>query len=335
MVYRSSTHVLTGATKAGKSWLAYQLMMAAEAGKPFLGLETKPVRVLLISLEMTAGMVRTRMEAIARDVGLAVPPIGETFNMVAPTMDDVPCLDIGSEHGAPYLKDLISEAGAELVVLDTLYRFLPGLDPNSNADMGPVFGQLNETAQSTGAGLLMLDHVAKGEQLGPVSHSAIGAQVKRGASRVIIGLRRTPRSGGGRWQIDVESHFGSWDEPIYYERPLLKDKTRGEGCVRCRATRALEVSLPRLERVFEQSGEQDEDGRLCFRSKRQLTEALIKARLASGKADANHQINAILRDFVPEPAAEPSSGRPIVTSKGPRKATVFTWCAQGPATKEA
>ena len=80
-------------------------------------------------------------------------------------------LDLGSPAGIVALKDLIAQSRAELVILDTLYRFLPGKDPLSNSEMGEVFASLNEVAQSTGAALLILDHVAKGEHLGPISHS--------------------------------------------------------------------------------------------------------------------------------------------------------------------
>jgi hypothetical protein len=330
MIYRSSTHLLTGASKGGKSWLAYQLGLAAQAGEPFLGLEVTSAKVLLISLEMNAGMIRKRMEGINRDVGLPVPDIPDRFNMIAPTSDYVPMLDLGSEAGIAELKSVITETGSDLVILDTLYRFIPGCDPISNADMGPVFGRLNDTAQSTGAALLMLDHVAKGEQLGPVAHSALGAQVKGGASRVIIALQRISRGDGLCWQLDVDSHFGSWDEPMYYKRPKLADGGWGEGCVPCGAKKALNLSAEGLRRLFETSGVPSDDGRLCFPSKRKLTEALISAGLASGNQDASGRIGAIMREFcAPEAAANRLPERPVVTSKGPRNAVIFTWRGAG------
>ena len=124
-------------------------------------------------------------------------------------------MDLGTEAGCQHLRSLIEETGAGLVILDTLYRFLPGCDPVDNAEMGLVFGRLNDLAQSTGAALLILDHMGKGEQVGPVSHSALGASVKGGAARVIAALKRTSKEDGGRWEVNVESHFGSWDEPLW------------------------------------------------------------------------------------------------------------------------
>ena len=268
------------------------------------------------------------MEELACDVGIEMPIFGEEFHVVAPTANYVPHLDLGTDLGATYAEDLIAETGARVVIFDTLYRFLPGKDPSSNQEMGAVFGRLNDLAQSTGAALLLLDHVAKGEQLGPTSHSGIGAQVKGGASRVIIGLRRTSKEGGGRWQLDVESHFGSWDEPLHYERPLRKDGTRGGGCVLCTATEAYGLSEAAVRDLFTAQGELDERGRRFFGSKRRLTEALIAAKHATGNNDVRRY----------DPCHHPRLLRPRAchrqlgcrpphrhTSEGKRSATVFTW----------
>ena len=124
-----------------------------------------------------------------------MPRFHETFNIVAPTQDQVPSLNLGNRAGREDLLAVIDHSCSELVILDTLYRFLPTTDPNDNMAMGEVFGALNEIAHRTGAALLILDHVAKGEHMGPVSHSALGAQIKGGAARVIIALRRTSKTG--------------------------------------------------------------------------------------------------------------------------------------------
>jgi hypothetical protein len=117
---------------------------------------------------------------------------------------------------------------------------------------------------------------------------------------------------------------------MYYRRPKLADGGWGEGCVPCAAKRALNLSAEQLRGLFETSGVPSEDGRLCFPSKRQLTAALISAGLASGHQDASDRIGAIMREFcVPEAAADGRPDRPVVTSKGPRNAVIFTWRGAG------
>ena len=326
LIYDASSHLLTGASKAGKSWLAEQLVICAAHGSRFLDLNVRPTPVLLLSLEMTAGIVRDRMRGLARDVGLPDVRIGDAFRLVAPTLHDVPQLDLTSDSGADAIGELIDRTRAGLVIFDTLYRFLPRVDPNSNADMGEVFGRVNTLAQRTGAALLLLDHVAKGEQLGPVSHSALGASVKGGASRVVIALKRTSKEDGGRWEINVESHFGSWEEPIHYERPLLDDGERGFGCVRCGAAHAWGLNLDTVGELFDRFGERDEQGRPVFPSKKKLTDALIAAKHASGNSDGGKIVSAIFRDYcISKGAARRDKSRPIATGDGPRNAVVFTW----------
>ena len=325
LVYIASTTLLTGASKTGKTWFVLQLVLCVLSGIEFLGLKARAGVVLLLSLELSAGMVRKRIEELCGAVDFPAPRIGENFHVVAPTSDYVPALDLGSETGCQYLKDLIEQTGAELVVLDTLYRFLPGCDPNDNGEMGRVFGRLNDLAQGTGAALLIVDHTGKGEQLGPVSHSALGASVKGGAARVVAALKRTSKEDGGRWEFNVESHFGNWDEPLHFERPKLEDGTRGGGCVLCTASEAHGLDEATVRRVFANHGERV-NGRPVIPSKRKLREALQAEKLASGNAQGDQMVRSIVSDYcAPETAHTWGEDRPIVTSDGPKNATVFTW----------
>ena len=325
-LFEGSTHNLTGASKSGKTWASLQLAMAVAAGEPFLGLAVAAARVLYLSFELSAGMLRGRMTEIHTGTEIAMPKIGDTLYVVAPTADYVPRLDLGADEGAVELERLIGETGARLVVLDTLYRFLPGADPNDNGQMGEVFGRLNDLAQRSGVALLLLDHVGKGEQLGPVSHSALGASVKGGAARVVIALRRTSREDGGRWQLDVESHFGSWEEPLYYERPRLPDGTRGGGCVVCSASEAHGLRFGTVRDLFLKHADRDDLGHLFFGSKRKLREALVAAKLAAGNQKGDEMIGSIMKDYcIPEYAKDRHLDRPILTRDGDRGATVFIW----------
>lgn len=325
LLYVASTTLLTGASKTGKTWFALQLAICVLAGIEFLGLKARPAVVLLCSLELSAGMLRGRIEEICHSLDLPAPRIGENFHVVAPTAAYVPALDLGSETGCEYLRILIEETGAELVILDTLYRFLPGCDPNDNMDMGRVFGRLNDLAQGTGAALLILDHQGKGGQSGPTSHSALGASVKGGASRCVASLKRTSKEDGGRWSFDVESHFGNWDEPLHFERPRLEDGTRTGGCVLCTASEARGLDGATVRRVFVNHGKYV-DGRPVIQSKRKLREALRAEKLATGNSQADGMVRAILADHcAPESAHTWGQDRPIFTRGGPKNATIFTW----------
>ncbi len=325
LIYRSSVHNQTGTSKAGKTWCALQLAMSTVGGVPFLGLASRQSAVLYLSLELSAGMLRERMHAIQRDTGVPMPEIGDQFHVVAPIATYAPRLDLGTDAGAGALAELIGQTRAELVVLDTLYRFLPGRDPNSNQEMGECFGRLNELAQTTGVALLLLDHVGKGEHVGPVSHSGLGASVKGGAARSVISLRRTSKQGAGSWELDVESHFGSWEEPLYYTRPTREDGSAGSGCVAVAAAEAFGLGLENLEELFRRHGEPDEQGRPAFASKRRLIDALKQAGHATGDGDGAKIIAAVEREYCAPKGQSWRGDLPVGTAAGPRNAIIYTW----------
>lgn len=329
LIYAKSLITVNGASKAGKTYWVLQLLMSIASGHNFLGLRSEQVPVLLISLELSAGMIRERMKAIARDTFTPMPEIGDNFQIVAPTAhyNPAPLLDLGSEEGELALRSLLDGYQPKVAVLDTLYRFLPGIDPNSNQDMGKVFGGLNSIAQEKDCALIAVDHVGKGDQGGPVSHSGLGASVKGGAARAVIGLKRTTKEDGGRWEVNVESHFGSWDEPLHYERPRLEDGAHGVGCALCGPAEAYGIDLDTLERLFHDHGKTDDEGRPWFPSQRELIDALQEAGIAGNNQGAGQDIaKAIANQHgVPDHIVTRGHDRPILLGKGPRKAKTYTW----------
>lgn len=237
-------------------------------------------------------------------------------------------------EGRRLLQERIGDCGAELVVLDTFYKFTPGADPLDNAAMGVVFGHLNNLAQESGAALLILDHVSKaataGDGRGPASHSLLGAQVKGGSARSILNLRRVSSAEGGAWEVHVDTHFEPPDELITYRRPQHADGKAGRGCESCTATEARGVSESLLRELFEKHGEQDEMGRPEFRSQRKLREAVQKARIVpeASNSAADDWIRAVELDYcAPEDALESDwkNGRPIWTRTGARNARIYRW----------
>jgi AAA domain/TOTE conflict system, Archaeo-Eukaryotic Primase domain len=293
LAFRSSVHNLTGGSKAGKTYCALQLGMSVGTGYDFLGLSVSRVPVLYVCLEMSAGIVRKRMEAIHRDAHVPMPEIGRDLHVIANTRERGASIDLTSASGRDELRERIEQSRAGLVILDTLYRFHPGKDPSDNAAMGLLFGDLLELARSSTAGLWVLDHIRKGDALGPVSHSAIGAATKGGAANVVASLKRTKSAEGFSWELDVESHFGSWDQPITYRRPHRADGTPGAGCVLCSASEARGLDEAAVRALFEKHGTIDPaTGHQCFESQRALIAALEASGFAGGGSRSDGQVLA-------------------------------------------
>ncbi len=122
------------------------------------------------------------------------------------------------------------------------------------------------------------------------------------------------------------SHFGSWDEPRYYERPRLGDGTRGSGCVLTGPAEGYGVSEADVERLFRDYGARDDPERLWFGSQRSLIDALKQAGLATGQGHGQEIAYAIERQYgVPDHIVSWGSERPILLGTGARAAKTYTW----------
>jgi len=324
LAHEGTVSLNTGASKAGKSFFSTQAAMCVATGTPFLGLQVERAPVLYISLEMIAALMRFRMEAISRDVGISMPRIGTDFFLIAPTGRRMESLSILEDAGRERLRNAIRTSGAHLVVLDTFHRFALGADPNDNAQMSLLFAALNEDAHDTRAAFLVLDHVAKsaGENGYTPSTTAIGAQSKGASSSSIIALKRLDTARGGTYEIRVESHFDSWDEPLTYRRPMRADGTPGAGCVVVGAAEAKGLDVIRLHELFTTYGAVDCEGRRMFPSLRKLRDALQESGMSSGNSSGEELIRRIERQFG---STERHSARPVwITGTKPRR---YTWLA--------
>jgi len=329
LVHRAGITLVTGRSKGGKSVLGNQAAMAVCAGAPFLGLKTRKSRVLLISLEMAAAIVRDRMQSISKGTCIPMPRFDEELFFVGHTAGQVVRLPLGDdEQEWGRLKVTIQETGADLVVLDTLHRFLGGLDPNDNAAMSGFFGRLDELCVELKVGVLVIDYVAKGGGDGVVSQSALGATTKGGTARTVASLSRTKGAEGPLWTLDAESHFGNWDEPITYQQPVDDGgQPVGIGCVRCDDATGRGLTLEALVRAFEKHGEDAGNGMRRFPSGNVFFEALKAEGLVKtdGQAAKISTLNAVRSRYCVDRDAEERIRlqKPIWTSQGPRRATVF------------
>jgi hypothetical protein len=312
IVYPRSVTIMNGASKAGKGVFVTDLLMRVTNGEPFLDLPVRQSKVVYLCLEMTAALVRKRMETIERDVGITRPAINDQLFIVAPTLGKSPRLNLKDPADLENLYRLIKKSGAGLVILDTMYKFIPGLDMNDNAEMGEVMSTLNSVANDTGAAILILHHVAKGEGAAITSQSGLGAQIFGGAASVIVTLTRN----GETRHVSVDSHYGSWDAPRSYRRPQRADGTLGMGCVPCTAMEAEDVRPHQIIDLFEQHGQrwdQIEDeglrqrteaglqgqglttsGALVVRSRRAFEGAIVAARLRTSSGAARHLVDTLI-----------------------------------------
>lgn len=153
---------LVSQTKARKSWLVGQLMMAVADSMPrfWLGHRVSNGRVLLIDGELTLATINFRLGRIAE--ALQVPAAAWANIDICPLR--------GRTKDAPKALAWAMAQPPEtysLIVVDPLYCFYPsqpGFSENDNAAMRTVFDQMIAFAGKTAAAVVVIHHSSKGSQ---------------------------------------------------------------------------------------------------------------------------------------------------------------------------
>ena len=180
LFYRGRINGIHGEPECGKSWIAWiavaQLLRSSEG------------RALYLDYEDSEQGATTRLQSLGvsrRDA------FSERFAYVRPEEP------LGMTDTDAY-RDWCKLLGAQwdLVVIDSHNEAmtLEGLDPSSNKDAGVFTRRLVRPAVNTGAGILLLDHVAKNKDTR--ANWALGAQQKRAMIR------------GASYMIENQKPFG-------------------------------------------------------------------------------------------------------------------------------
>lgn len=148
--------------KTGKSTLVYGLLASIVRGLEFAAYKTHKTKTLLLAVEESPRDVAIRLTKF----GLSKEQDDPLFIHTAPVVPDKPWYD----ELAKYVTD--NEIG--LVVVDTLASYWNVLDENANSEVHRAMMPLLWLARSTGAAVLVIHHVNKGE--------GYGGRLIRGAS---------------------------------------------------------------------------------------------------------------------------------------------------------
>lgn len=158
--------IITGPSKAGKSWLAIELACAIATGRDWLGFPCKPGRVIYVNLELDAASRPYRIRAVWSAL----------YGEDGTGADNLFSLDLRGERWplaelCPALADRIAEiaggAGEEpvgfisAIVIDPFYKTFDG-DENAAGDVEDAMSELDGLAAATGAAVVFVHHHAKG-----------------------------------------------------------------------------------------------------------------------------------------------------------------------------
>jgi RecA-family ATPase len=147
-------------TKVGKSWLALLLAFCVATGRPFLGRGVTRGRVLLLDNELHPETIQNRLAAVAQALGISPSDAHEPFEYL-----DLRGQAVGIDDLSVMLQRYQS-GELTLVILDAKYRFLDGLEENSNSDQTLFHNAVDRLADQLGCVICMIHHATKGSQSG-------------------------------------------------------------------------------------------------------------------------------------------------------------------------
>jgi len=146
---RSTVAILAGKFGTYKTFVALGWAACIATGRPWLGHHVpEAVPVLYVAAEGATG-IRKRMLAWTRTHG----PIGRgmfTVITVAARLNDA--------DEVLQIDQALKETGARLLVLDTLHKVTPGMEENSNKEIGEALGLVNRLRERNDVTVLVLHH---------------------------------------------------------------------------------------------------------------------------------------------------------------------------------
>lgn len=160
LLREGETANIIAASKVGKSWMAYDLLLSVATGKPWLDrFNTSKGRVLLIDNELHRPTIANR-----------IPAVGQALELFESDYHNE--LDVWPLRGnLRSLEDLhrefedVDRGYYRLVIFDARYRFSSEIESeNDNAATTRFYNTLDRLAEQTGSALALIHHSSKGLQ---------------------------------------------------------------------------------------------------------------------------------------------------------------------------
>ena len=151
--------ILSGPSKAGKSFLMLDLAYAIAEGMNWLGNRCRQGKVLYANMEIAEASFYNRLYQTYMKYGKNILAETHTENIVPWNLRGY---GIDAKTLTRMVIDAIRGKGFAAVIIDPLYKIMDGLDENSNKDVASVSKYFDMIARETGACVVYAHHFAKG-----------------------------------------------------------------------------------------------------------------------------------------------------------------------------
>lgn len=154
---RGHKMLISGSSKAGKSFLLMELCVAIAEGKTWLGFPCRKGRVLYVNLEIDPASCINRFLKIY-----------EALKMPKENMDNIVVWNLRGhavplDQLVPKLIRRVRDQHLDAIVIDPIYKVITG-DENSASEMGQFCNQFDKICNETGCSIIYCHHHSKGAQ---------------------------------------------------------------------------------------------------------------------------------------------------------------------------
>jgi len=185
--------ILTGASKAGKSFLLVELAMAMATGTKWIGFKCKKSKVLYINFEIPKDSFSDRLRAVAGARNTSMETYRGMFD----------CLSLRGyarqfRQLLPSLKHKVRKGQYEVVIIDPIYKTLLG-DENDAKVVAEFCNALDNLAAETGTTIIFCHHHSKGagEGMAAQNRSSGSGVFARDPDAIVDLLEISPLDIGG------------------------------------------------------------------------------------------------------------------------------------------
>lgn len=149
--------LISGSSKAGKSFLLMELAVALSEGMMWMGFKCKKSRVLYINLEIDSASFINRFAEIYKALKIT-PKHSDNISIWNLRGHAVPL-----DKLVPKLIRRISNKQYNAVIIDPIYKVITG-DENNASEMGAFCNQFDKICNETGSAAIYCHHHSKGAQ---------------------------------------------------------------------------------------------------------------------------------------------------------------------------
>ena len=149
--------LISGSSKAGKSFLLMELAVALAEGIKWLGFECKKSKVIYVNLEIDPASCINRFSEIYKGLGIK-PKFPNDIYVWNLRGHAVPL-----DKLVPKLLRRVSSQHFDAVIIDPIYKVITG-DENNASEMGQFCNQFDKICQVSGCSTIYCHHHSKGAQ---------------------------------------------------------------------------------------------------------------------------------------------------------------------------